>query len=672
MGFANVPGIARAPLLLFDRPFRLVNTPAPMQPDVMFRISKQRISGVLLACALGLTALGNPAWSAKAPPAAPTRVMPIQTGKWLHAISAYAPPKYPAQFKHFDYVSPDAPKGGTVYLKNPDRRTSFDKFNPFTTRGVAPASIEIFMLESLAIRSMDEPLAMYGLLAEEMYVAPDLSSISFRIHPKARFSNGDPVTPQDVVFSVERLKSKEASPSTQNVYADLGGAAVVDQRTVRIDLKARTVDAVFAAGWVKVFSRRWGNGKKFDEVILDPPITSGPYIIDRYEMPRRIEYKRDPDYWGKDIPARRGFFNFDRVHYRMYSDDPVAWEAFKAGEFDLYKEYRASSWVRKHAGPKWRSGQIVKSELKTSTGQGLQSMHLNQRRPLFQDARVREALMLAWDYDRYNQYRTFSHSNSVFNNSGFAAVGEPSAAELKLLEPFRAELPQRVFGPAFVPPDNLSGPNALREHLRQARDLLAQAGWKIAADGRLRNDKGKAFDFEYLEPGSPGRMIDFQANLEKLGIVMKERIVDFALYTRRLQEYDFDLIVIVEGDFTLPSAVDLASSYGSKSADEPGNNNFRGIKSRAVDHLVEAISSAATIDELRTAARALDRVIMWNFWQIPQVNIAAEQISYWNKFGIPATQAKYFVADSYPDSSSPPWPLMTWWIKTDKEAGRRR
>ena len=621
-----------------------------------------------LAAALVCGPAGAAAPSAPAPAptpasAAPARAAPVVTGRWVHAISAYAPPKYGPDFTHFEYVNPQAPKGGTLNLRNPDRRSSFDKFNPYTTRGNSPAGVAMFMFEPLAIQSMDEPQAIYGVLAQEMMVAPDLSSVSFRLHPAARFNNGDPVKPEDVVYSLERVKSKEASPASQIAHADLERAVVVDARTVRIDLKARTLDAVFAAGGIGVFSRQWGAGKKFDEVVLDMPITSGPYLIDRYELPGRIEFKRNPDYWAGSIPSRRGHFNFDRIRYRMYNDEAVAREAFKAGEFDIFKEYRASAWARQHQGPKWRDGRIVKASLKASTGQGLQSIHLNQRRPIFQDIRVREALMLAWDFDRYNQYRTFSHSHSVFNNSEFAAVGVPSADELKLLEPFRAELPPRVFGPAFVPPSNLTGPNALRQNLRRARDLLAEAGWTVAADGRLRNARGEPFEFEYLEPGSPGRMIDFQRNLEKLGIGFKERIVDFALYRRRLQQYDFDVVVIVEGDFTLPSAADLASSYGSQSADEPGNNNFRGVKSRAVDHLIKALGEATTMDDLRTAARALDRVIMWNFWQIPQVYLSEEQISYWNKFGIPAVQARYFVADSYPSASSAPWPLWTWWLK---------
>jgi peptide/nickel transport system substrate-binding protein/microcin C transport system substrate-binding protein len=634
--------------------------------------------GVCLTLALSLALGVTPALAASTAPVLPkpplikAPVAPIQTGVWVHAISAYAPPKYPADFKHFDYVNPDAPKGGTLNLKNPDRRTSFDKFNPFTTRGNAPAAMKVFMFESLAIRSMDEPLAMYGLLAEAFFVAPDLSSISFRLNPKSRFNNGDPVTPKDIVYSLERLKSKEAGPDTQAEVAELERAVVVDERTVRIDLATKSVNAVFDAGRMWIFSHKWGAGKKFDEVVTEPPISTGAYMIDTYEMPSNIIFKRTPDYWAKDLASRSGHFNFDRVRYRMYSDHAVAWEAFKAGEFDILKEYRASSWVRKHAGPKWDSATLVKKAFKTETGQGLQSLQMNLRRPLFQDIRVREALMLAWDFDKYNQYRTFTHSNSVFNNSQFAATGAPSAEELKLLEPFRAELPPRVFGPAFVPPDNLTSPNALREHLRQARDLLAQAGWKVAADGKLRNASGEAFEFEFMATNQPGTLIDYQRNLEKLGITMKERLVDYALFRRRTEQYDFDLIIIVEPDFTLPSAAELASSYGSKSADEPGGNNTRGVKSRAVDALIARIGTAANLEELRIASRALDRVVMWNFWQVPQIFVADEQISYRNRFGIPKTQAKYFAADHFLESSTPPWPLWTWWNKETNDTAQRK
>ncbi|HEX6019483.1 MAG TPA: extracellular solute-binding protein [Burkholderiaceae bacterium] len=655
---------------------------APPHPD---HPARGRRAWLWLAAAM----LSAPAWAAKlrdapgaagsaagaAAPAAPADAaapaVPIVTGQWVHALSAYAPPKYPPGFRSFEYVNPDAPVRGTLKLRNPDRRSSFDKFNPYTTRGTAPAAITMFMLEPLAIQSMDEPQAVYGVLAEAMRVEPDLSAISFRLDPRARFSNGDPVTAADVVYTLQRVKSKEASPTTQIAAADLARAVALDERTVRIELSARTLDAVFAAASLNVFSHKWGTGKKFDEVVLEPPIATGPYLIDRYEMPSRLDLKLNPSYWGREVASRRGHFNFERVSYHLYNDEAVAREAFKAGDFDIFKEYRASAWVRQHQGAKWRDGRIVKRAFETSTGQGLQAIRLNVRRPLFQDIRVREALLLAWDFDRYNQYGTFKHAHSLFNNSPFAAAGEPSPAELKLLDPFRAELPPRVFGPAFVPPSNADGAPALRAHLRRARDMLAQAGWQVAADGRLRNAKGEAFEFEYLEPGSPGRMIDFQRNLAKLGIAMKERIVDFALYRRRLEQYDYDVIVIVEGDFTLPSASDLSSVYGSKSAGEPGNNNFSGVRSRAVDALIAAIGRAVTMDELIAAARALDRVVMWNFWSIPQVYVNQEQASYWNRFGIPAVQAKYFVMDSYPSSSSPPWPLWTWWLEGGADAPRR-
>jgi peptide/nickel transport system substrate-binding protein/microcin C transport system substrate-binding protein len=455
-------------------------------------------------------------------------------------------------------------------------------------------------------------------------------------------------------------------------YTDLERAVVVDARTVRIDLKTHSLDALFSAGGLTVFSRAWGAGKKLDEIVFEPPIATGPYLMGKFEMPSRIEFKRNPDYWARDLPVRRGFFNFDTIRYRMYSDEAVAREAFKAGEFDLYKEYRASAWIRQHQGPKWRDGRIVKKAFPIGTGKGLQSIQLNSRREMFKDVRVREAIQLAWDFERYNQYGTFEHSYSLFSNSVFAATGSPSPAELKLLEPWRAEVPARVFGPAYVPPANHRNALELRANLRRARDLLTQAGWTVGDDGKLRNAQGQPFVFEFLEPGDPGRLIDFQRNLEKLGIEMKERIVDFALYRRRLESYDFDTIVIVETDFTLPSGADLSASFGSKSADEEGNGNFRGVRSKAVDALIDSITRASTMDELITASRALDRVIMWGFWSIPQVYLNVQQVSYWNRFGIPAVQARYLAPDSYPDATSQPWPLWTWWIQDNHPAVPRR
>jgi peptide/nickel transport system substrate-binding protein/microcin C transport system substrate-binding protein len=287
------------------------------------------------------------------------------------------------------------------------------------------------------------------------------------------------------------------------------------------------------------------------------------------------------------------------------------------------------------------------------------------RRPLFKDIRVREAIGLSYDFETSNKTHVFIRANSEFNNSEFAAQGLPGPGELKLLEPFRAELPAATFGPAFVCPSTSSDPGALRRNLLRARTLLEQAGWKLAVDGKLRNAAGEAFEFEYLTPGEAG-INDWQRNLAKLGVTLKERNVDFALYRRRLQAYDYDMVGIAGGTFTLPVASDMASLFGSKSADEPGNSNFRGIKSRAMDAMIAAMASAATLDELRDAARALDRVLMWNHYQVPEFYKASENFSYWNRFGMPATQAKYFSVDMLIGGFVEwgPWPLWTWWDKS--------
>jgi len=584
------------------------------------------------------------------------------TGRWVHAFASYGAPKYGPDFAHFEYVNPNAPKGGTVRLRFPDRRSSFDKYNPWTTRGNAPAGILIWMVESLCHLAQDEPSTMYGLLAESLNVAPDFGSVTFRLHPKARFSNGDPVLAADVVHSHAMLASKGASAAYQNVVIGIERVLALDERTVRFDFKEKGRDQVFIAGTMPVFSRKWGAGKPFDQVTQELPITSGAYVIDMAEMPRRIEYRLNPDYWARDLPVRRGHFNFERVVYRAYQDHAVAREAFKAGEFDLMKEYGGRSWVRLHAGPKWDDGRIVKRPLETSFGQGLQSYHLNLRRPLLQDIRVREALDWSFDYDTGNKTGVYRRAQSVFSNSEFAAVGTPSPGELKLLEPFRAELPAKVFGPAYRAPSTGRDPRRLRENLLRARALLEQAGWKLDAAGTLRNAKGEAFVIEYLTPREAG-LEDWQHNLRKLGIELKERTVDFALYRRRLEKYDFDMVTIVEGDFTLPSAAELKVLYGSKAADEEGNSNYRGIKSRAVDAMLEAIAGAETLEQLRDAARAMDRIVTWSHFQVPDLFTNAENMSHWNKFGIPKVQAKYFSADFLINGfvEFGPWPLWCWW-----------
>lgn len=636
----------------------------PDAPDA----GRRRFHGSLLAG--GLVA-GLPALAAPTPPAAPADDGGPATGQWVHAYAAFGKPAYPADFKHFGYVNPDAPKGGTLYLTNPDRRSSFDKYNYFTLKGNAPAGVMHFMHEPLVTRGADEPMTMYGVLAESLFVAPDRSSVTFRLHPKARFSNGDPVLAADVKFSFDSLAGPKASPDWQNNMSPVSAAVVLDDRTVRLDFKERTNDAIFkVCTFLQVFSRKWallpnGQPKPFDEIVAEYPLTSGPYTIARVEGGRRIEFQRNPDYWGRDIPTRRGMFNFDRVVYRMYQDEDVSVEAFKAGEFDILRAYSARVFARQHKGPKWNDGRIVKEVLATETVEALQSYHLNVRRPVFQDIRVRQALGLTWDFELSNRYKTFKQADSLFNNSEFAAVGLPGPGELALLEPFRAALPKEVFGPPYQAPRTSADPNQLRRNLLQARSLLEAAGWKLAPDGKLRNAQGQAFEFEYLGPGeNTVRETEWARTLEKLGITLKIRKVDYALFSRRLEEYDFDTTTIVEGHYTMPSAQDYVRLYSSASADQKGNDNYRGVKSPAVDHILKAMSEATTMNALRDACRALDRVVMWNHWQVPQLYAANIQLSHWNKFGKPAKAPRYFTVgvtiDVEPQLA---WPELCWWIK---------
>ena len=633
------------------------------------------------AGALGLTGARSvhaaaPA-AALAPPDPPPGAVasaapPAATGPWVHAWAPFNEPKYAKGFGHFDFADPMAVKGGTLYLSNPDRRTSFDKFNPYTIKGQSPGGLVIYMFETLTVPSGDEPSTVYGLLAEEMSVAPDRSSVSFRLHPKARFWNGDPVLASDVKHSFEMLTSKYAYPSYRTAFAVADRAVVVDERTVRFDLNNRTIDAVGAiASQLPVFSAKWGVGadgkrKNFDEIISEHPITSGPYTIAATDSGRRIEFKLRPDYWARDLGVRRGFFNFERVVYRYYKDRAVSMEAFKAGEFDLNLEYSARRWDRQHAGAKWDDGRIKKENFPSGMGAGMQAYLFNLRRPIFQDRRLREAMDWAFDFEWINRLRQYQRTYSLFSNSEFAAQGLPSAGELRLLEPFRAQLPAEVFGLPYVPPRTDTSATASRDNLRHARDLLNQAGWKLGADGLLHDAQGRVLEFEYLtsEDGAERTVAVWQSNLLKLGVRMKTRRVDFALYRKRLEVFDYDLVAIRMPDFTLPSALDYVDTFGSKAADEEGSNNFRGTKSPAADAIVAAMGRAQTFDEVRDACRALDRVVMFERWQVPELYGANFRVSYWDRFERPKTVPRFYTIDS-PNESLPQWPIINWWLKPE-------
>ena len=618
-----------------------------------------RLLAFALAAVLAQVALGQPV-DAGGPLPDPDR--------WSHAYSAYGKPKYPPGFAHFDYVNPNAPKGGTLQLNNPDRRTSFDKFNPYTIKGQSPAGLTTLMFETLAQRSGDEPDTMYGLLAEGIQVAPDKSWIAFRINPKARFINGDPVTAADVAHAFAMLTSKEVSPATRTQLEGVAGATVLDARTIRFDLKERTADTIFNVGNIPVFSPKWslgpdGKPKKFSDIVNEFPITTGPYRIGTVDAPRRIEFVRDPNYWARDLGVSKGQYNFDRVVYRYYQDNAISIEAFKAGEFDFLMEYSARRWARQHSGPKWDDGRIIKEEFPTGFGMGLQAYYFNSRRPLFQDRRVREALSLAYDFASINIYKQYKRVDSLFANSEFAAKGEPTPAELALLEPHRGELPPATFGPAWQDPRTDLDPNGLRNNLKRARKLLEEAGWKVDAEGVLRNAKGEAFEFEWLEAGeAPSRReAIFQRNLALLGIKLNVRVVDFALYRKRLETFDFDMINLKSGDWALPNAADLKAALGSAAADEQASANYAGIRNKAIDALVERMDKAKTMDELRTATRSLDRVFMHEHYVVPDLMGASNRVSRWDKFGIPKVVPKYYTIATPSDYLQ--WAVTAWWDK---------
>jgi microcin C transport system substrate-binding protein len=608
----------------------------------------RRVLGLLFACALigfcGLTA-SNAAHA-------------------VYAIAQYGEPKYPPGFKHFDYVNPDAPRGGTLVLANPNRLTSFDKFNPFTQRGnPAPGIGNLF--ESLTTGSLDEVSTAYGLLADDIRVAPDGLSTTFHINPKAHFSNGDPVTAEDVEYSFETLKSPQAAPQFAVYFGQIARVVVVDPATVRFEFKERTREMPFLAGGMPVFSHKWGmkpdgSHVPFDQLAFQKPIGSGPYLIERYDNGRTMTYKRDPSYWADALPVRVGMYNFERIQYKLYSDGVAKLEAFKAGEYDVLVEYVARNWVRRDIGKRFDNGELIKREFRQHNGTGMQGLVFNLRHPLFQDVRVRHALDLAFDYQWLNRqlfFGQYTRIDSFFVNTDLQATAKPSAGELAILSPLRSQLDPAVFGPMVQQPST-DPPGSLRANLILARQLLADAGWTYR-DSALRNAKGDPFVFEILDDSGGASSMEpvvatFQRNLKKLGIVVNYRTVDFALIQKRLDAFDFDTTIIRLPDVQIPGT-EQETRFGSKSADQPGSDNLWGLKSPAVDQIVHTLIGAQTREQLVDATHALDRVLMHGYYVVPQWYSASHRIAFKNTLAYPATLPLYYTADD--------WITSTWWFK---------
>ncbi len=584
-----------------------------------------------------------------------------------HAYSLWGDIKYPAGFAHFDYVNPNAPKGGELVAVSNLRVSTFDKYNPFTIRGTAPAYLDTLLFESLLTSALDEPGTGYGLLAEDVSVAADGLSAVFKLRAAAKFHNGQPVLAADVKHSYEVLTSKFVRPAYRTLLEDVSGVDVLDERTVRFNFKKKNRELPLTVGGIPIFSRDWGvekDGKRkpFDQIVMDVPIGSGAYKVGLVNFGKDITYLRDPAYWGKDINVNRGTHNFDRITIKIYKDNTARLEGLKAGEFDFMQSFSASEWVRRVNGKRFDNGLLSKKAFKHNLPAGFQSYVLNTRRAKLQDVRVREALGLALDFNWLNSrlaYDQLVRINGLFENTDCHAKGMPDEAQLKLLEPWRSKIPAAAFGPMTVPPNSGAkepNPAELRENLKRAVALLKQAGWEVK-DGVMRNSKGEPLVFEFLDSSEAGLRshTSLFRNLSKIGIEVKPRIVDFALYQTRVQTFDYDIIVIAFPGTQNPGQ-EYVEMFGSKEADAAGGQNYAGMKNPAVDDLTAKMIAAQSKAELLPACRALERVIAHSHVLIPQWTSGQHNLAYaGKKLGYKEPMPPYAKADS--------WLIDTWWAK---------
>ena len=572
-----------------------------------------------------------------------------------HALTLYGEPaKYPVNFKHFDFVNPDAPKGGELRQSG---FGGFDSLNPFINKGVAADDIGL-IYDTLTRHSLDEPFTEYGLLAEKIEVAPDHSWVRFYLRPQARFHDGQAVTAADVVFTFDALM-KDGAPQYKAYYADVAKATAEDTQRVRFDFKrSNNRELPLILGQLPVLPKHWWSNREFNKGNLEMPLGSGPYKVADVAAGRSIRYERVKDYWGNDLAVNRGFYNFDSILIDYYRDTTVALEALKAGQFDYWLEISAKNWASAYDVPAVKDGRLRKEEIANHNPTGMQGFVFNIRRPLFQDPRVREALGLLFDFEWTNKQLfngAYTRTRNYFENSELAASGLPSSEELKILEPLRAKLDPKVFNSAFeVPRSDASG--IIREQQRRAYQLLQEAGWKIVDDKMVDAD-GKPVSLEFLlaQTDFERVLLPYKRNLADLGIELVIRRVDVSQYINRLRSRDFDMIVGGFGQSSSPGN-EQREYWHSSSADNPGSRNFIGLKDPAVDSLVEGLINADSRQSLVTHTRALDRVLLAGHYVIPNWHIKTWRVAYWNRLQHPEATPLYDVG------------LMTWWAKTDAPA----
>lgn len=570
-----------------------------------------------------------------------------------YGVALHGEPKYKVDFAHLDYVNPDAPKGGELKLSVIG---GFDSTNAYILKGEQAAGLgDVY--ETLTQGTLDEPNSAYGLIAETISFPDDRSWVDFTLRKEAKFSDGKPVTADDVIWSFEALKTK-GHPFYRSYYHDVVKAEKVNDHEVKfIFSKPGNTELPMILGQIPIMPKHDWVKRKFEETTLDKVIGSGPYVIDSIDPGHSISYVRNKNWWGANLPINKGRNNFDRITYDYYRDATVAQEAFLAGKFDFKQENIAKAWATAYNAPQITSGQIKKEEIKNQLPSGMQAFAMNIRRPVFSDRLVREAIGYAFDYEWSNKnfaYGSYKRTRSYFDNSDLAATGLPSPEELKLLEPYKAQLPPELFTTEYNPPvSDGSGNN--RDNMRKAAQLLAQAGYKLV-NGDLVNAKGEKIAFEILvdSPAFERWILPFISNLNKLGINATLRTVDSAQYQNRLNDFDFDMIVQVFGQSLSPGN-EQRDYWSSAKADIKGSRNIIGIKSPIIDDLIEKLVHAKTREELQTICHAMDRVLQWGFYVVPNWHTEVFRVAYWNKFGRP--------------SINPPYGLPvtdSWWIDPAK------
>ena len=576
-----------------------------------------------------------------------------------HGLSLFGDLKYGRDFPHFDYVDPNARKGGLLHLATVD---TYSTLNPFTLKGQSAAGAGL-PFESLLEGSADEADSAYGLIAEGVALAANRRSVRFLLRPEARWHDGTPITARDVAFSFEILTS-EGHPAFANQLAGVDRVETSGDRDVTFHLADpdnRKLPLIVAG--MSIVSEAYFKDREFGATTMDPPLGSGPYRIEKVDPGRSVTYARVADYWGAHLPNNVGRFNFDTIRYDYYRDRTVLVEALKAGEYDLHEEFTSKVWATQYDISAVEEGWLVKDVMKDNTPSGVQAFFFNTRLPKFQDRRVREAFAYAFDFEWLNKnqfYGLYDRMASYFENSELAARSLPSEAELALLEPHRGAVPEEVFNAEFVPPAT-DGSGNNRRNLRTARALLKEAGW-VTRDGALVNEatgEPMTVEFLYFEPTFERIYAVFARSLERLGVGVNLRLVDGAQYEERLKTHDFE-ITTIRFVFSLSPGAELNSYFASATVDQVGSFNIPGIKDPVVDALIAAVAAATDRDTLIAAARALDRVLLWGHYMVPQWYKGAHHLVYWDKFDRPALKPRYARGI-----------IDTWWVDREKDDALR-